>query len=173
MRMLKTMAVAAAAGTFALAGSADAAGTKRVVVERSVQSYDFRVDCSRFGPHAFDNVVQGTQRAQVTDIVASDGTVLQTVIHLTFIETDTNSVTGTSLGLKAAVREVLDYSTNTRTMTGNVALGTRPGGGTYIQETGRIIMTLDTYEVSFVAGPHDAFFAGGIDPTVCSALAKA
>lgn len=173
MRMLKTMAAAAAIGTFALAGSADAAGTKRVVVERSVQAYDFKVDCGEFGPYGFDNIVKGTQRAQVTDVVAGDGTVLQTVIHLTFIETDTNSVTGTSLGLKAAVREVLDYSANTRTMTGKVALGTRPGGGTYIQETGRIVMTLDTYEASFVAGPHDAFFAGGIDPAVCAALAEA
>ena len=173
MKMLRTMAAAAAAGTFALAGSAAAADTKRVVVERSVQSYDFRIDCSEFGPHDFENVVQGTQRAQVTDIVATDGTVLQTVVHLTFIETDTNSVTGTSLGLKAAVREVLDWSTNTRTMTGKVALGTRPGGGTYIQETGRIVMTIDTHETSFVAGPHDAFFTGGIDPTVCAALAEA
>lgn len=173
MKMLKTMAAAAVAGTFALAGQAGAADTKRVVVERSVQSYDFRVDCSEFGPHEFENVVEGTQRAQVTDIVAADGTVLQTVIHLTFIETDTNSVTGTSLGLKAAVREVLDWSTNTRTMTGKVALGTRPGGGPYIQEVGRIVMTIDTHETSFVAGPHDAFFAGGIDPAVCNALAQA
>ena len=31
-------------------------------------------------------------------------------------------------------------------------------------------MTLDTYEAFFVAGPHEAFFSGGIDPVVCAAL---
>ena len=32
-------------------------------------------------------------------------------------------------------------------------------------------MTLDTHEPLFVAGPYEAFFAGGIDYPVCAALA--
>lgn len=32
-------------------------------------------------------------------------------------------------------------------------------------------MALDTYEPLFVAGPHDAFAAGGIDVPFCAALA--
>lgn len=172
MRMLKAAVAAAVGGTLALAGPADAAGTKRVVVERSVQQYEFAIPCGDFGPYGFANLVEGEQRAQVTDVFASDGTLLRTEIHLTFGETDTNSLTGASLPLKAAVREVLDWEANTRTMTGNVALGTQ-AGGPYIHEVGRIVMTIDTHEVSFLAGPHDAFFAGGIDPRVCGALAEA
>lgn len=34
-------------------------------------------------------------------------------------------------------------------------------------------MALDTYEPLFVAGPHDAFAAGGIDVPFCAALAGA
>jgi hypothetical protein len=33
-------------------------------------------------------------------------------------------------------------------------------------------MTLDTRIAQFVAGPHAAFFAGGIDPVACAALAE-
>lgn len=71
------------------------------------------------------------------------------------------------------MHEVLDWASHTRTLSGNVALGTKPGGGTYIQETGRITMTLDTREALFVAGTHEAFVAGGIDVPVCAALAAA
>jgi hypothetical protein len=39
-----------------------------------------------------------------------------------------------------------------------------------VQDTGKISMTLDTFEAFFVAGPHEAFFSGGIDPVVCAAL---
>jgi hypothetical protein len=172
MKMLKAAVAAAVGGTLALAGPADAAQTKRVVVDRGVDQYEFAIDCADFGPFGFENIVTGQQRVQVTEVLAADGTLLRTEIHLTFNETDTNSLTGASLPLKAAVREVLDWEANTRTMTGNVALGTR-AGGPYIQEVGRIVMTIDTHEVSFLAGPHDAFFAGGIDPRVCGALAEA
>ncbi len=174
MKMLRAVTLAAVGATLAFTGAAAAAGTKRVVVERSVQPYEFSVDCGDFGPYGFDNVVEGRQRAQVTDVFADDGTLLRTVIHLTFSETDTNSESGASLILKGAVNEVLDYAANTRTLRGKVALGTRPGGGgPYIQEVGRITMTLDTREALFVAGPHDAFFAGGVDVPVCAALAQA
>jgi len=41
-----------------------------------------------------------------------------------------------------------------------------------VQETGRIVMTLDTHEAFFVAGPHPAFFNRGIDPAVFGYLAQ-
>jgi len=172
MRMFRAVAAAAVAGTLALGGSAQAAGTKRVVVDRGVVPYEFDIDCAEFGPYSFENQVKGQQRQQVTEVFAADGTLLQTVVKTGFTETDTNSESGGSLNLTSAYHEVLDYAKNTRTLSGKVALGTRPGGGgTYIQETGRIVMALDTYEPLFVAGPHDAFFAGGIDFPVCDALA--
>ena len=173
MRSIKG-AVAAAGCLLAFAGSAGAAGKQRVVVDRYSEPYEFAIDCSDFGPYGFDNVVSGHERKQVTEVRAADGTLLQTVFHTSFSETDTNSDSGASLGLKGAIHEVLDYGANTRTISGKVALGTRPGGGgTYIQEVGRIVMALDTFEPLFVAGPHEAFAAGGIDFPVCAALADA
>ncbi|HEV2060613.1 MAG TPA: hypothetical protein VGR11_14755 [Solirubrobacteraceae bacterium] len=173
MRSIK-IAAAAAGCMLALGGSAGAAGKHRVVVDRVNEPYEFTIDCSDFGPYSFDNIVSGHERTRVTEVRTADGTLLQTVVHTSFSETDTNSESGASLGLKGAYHEVLDYRANTRTISGKVALGTQPGGGgTYIQEVGRIVMALDTYEPLFVAGPHDAFFAGGIDVPVCAALADA
>jgi hypothetical protein len=34
------------------------------------------------------------------------------------------------------------------------------------------LLTLDTCVAQFFAGPHEAFFAGGIDNLVCVALAE-
>ncbi len=172
MRLFKALALAAGA-LFALAGSAGAAGTKRVVVERANVPYELVIDCADYGPHDFANVVTGTQHLQITEVRDAAGTLVQTIINTNFTEIDTNSQSGATLRLKGAYHEVLDHAANTRTLSGKVALGTRPGGGTYLQETGRIAMTLDTYEPFFVAGPHDAFFAGGIDVPVCAALADA
>lgn len=172
MRIIK-VAAAATGCLLALTGSAAAAGKQRVVVDRYSEPYEFAIHCLEFGPYDFDNLVSGHERTRVTEVIAADGTLLQTVIHTTFSETDTNSDSGASLGLKASYHEVLDYAANTRTLSGKVALGTQPGGGTYIQEVGRITMALDTYEPLFVAGPHEAFFAGGIDVPVCAALADA
>ena len=50
-------------------------------------------------------------------------------------------------------------------------MGMRPGKGTYIQDAGRITLTLDTRIAQFVAGKHEAYFGGGVDYAVCRALA--
>ena len=65
-----------------------------------------------------------------------------------------------------------DYASNTRTITGAVFVGNSPGGK-WVQDTGRITMTLDTRIASFVAGPHEAFFATGGSILACAALAEA
>ncbi len=106
----------------------------------------------------------------MTEIVAPDGTLLQLVVQFEFMETNTHSASGVALKLHGAVRELWDFTTETRTLSGQVFLGTRPGGGVWVQDTGRIELTFDR-EVLFVAGPHEAFFSGGIDPVVCAALA--
>lgn len=172
MRKIK-VAAAAAGIVLACGGSAGAAGKQRVVVERFSESYEFAIDCADFGPYSFENLVSGDQKVSVAEVRAADGTLLQTVFHLVFDETGTNSASGKSLRMKGAVHEIWDYEANTRTLSGKVALGTQRGSGVYVQETGRITMTLDTREAQFVAGPHEAFFAGGLDVPVCAALAGA
>lgn len=160
-------------GALAMVGVASASdGKSRVVVESFSESYAFSADCAEFGPYAFEIDVVGDVKVRVTDVVAADGELLQTEIHVVFRETDTNSVSGKSLRLHQAANEVWDYASNTRTISGAVFVGNSPGG-TWVQDTGRITMTLDTRIASFVAGPHEAFFGGGLDVIACGALASA
>ena len=151
----------------ASAGLASASnGTTRVQVDRFADTYVFGVDCG-----GFQNIASGREHVDVTEVYAADGgRLLQTVFQVGFTETDTNSVTGKTLRLHGVAHEVWDYASNTRTLDGAVFTGTEPGHGTWVQDTGRISMTLDTYEAFFVAGPHEAFFSGGIDPVACAAL---
>lgn len=156
----------------ALSGVASAEGKSRVVVESFSEDYAFSSDCADFGPYAFEIEIEGTVKVRVTDVLAPDGELLQTIIHVVFRETNTNSVSGTSVALHQAANEVWDYLSNTRTISGAVFVGNSPGGK-WVQDTGRIIMTLDTRIASFVAGPHEAFFGGGLDVIACRALASA
>lgn len=57
--------------------------------------------------------------------------------------------------------EVWDYASNAPTASGAVYIGTERGQGTYVQDTGRIVMTLDTRVAQFIAGPHEASSAAG------------
>ena len=171
MRKALVMGVAAAALLAATSVAGASNGKQRVVVERFVDEFSFvAADCSDFGSYDFSIQVDGTARVSITDVVAEDGSVLETVLHVVFDEKDTNTVSGKSLRLHGAVHEVFDYGSNTRTLNGAVVIGTERGRGTYVQDTGRITMTLDTRVAQFVAGPHEAFFAG-LDPMVCAALA--
>ena len=145
-------------------------GKQRVVVDAFVDHYAFTVGCAPFGPYAFSVEVAGDARIRVTDVLARDGSLLQSVLHIQASETNTNSVSGKSLQLHGAIQEVWDYASNTRTVSGAIFVGTG-AGGTWVQDTGRITMTLDTRIAQFVAGPHEAFFGGGIDPVACAALA--
>jgi hypothetical protein len=163
-------AAATLVAALALASVASASSTSRVVVESFSDDYAFSVDCADFGPYAFEIEVEGHVKFRVTDVLAKDGELLQTVIHAVFRETNTNSVSGQSVKLHQAANEVWDYASNTRTITGAVFVGNAPGGN-WVQDTGRIVMTLDTRIASFVAGPHEAFFGGGLDVIACRALA--
>lgn len=164
-------ALAVFVAALAVVGVASASeGKSRIVVASFSESYAFSADCAELGPYAFEIDVVGDVKVRVTDVVAADGELLQTVIHVVFTETDTNSVSGKSLPLHQAANEVWDYASNTRTISGAVFVGNSPAGK-WVQDTGRITMTLDTRIASFVAGPHEAFFGGGLDVIACGALA--
>jgi hypothetical protein len=153
--------------------SAEAAGKQRIVVERFSNTYELAVDCEPFGPYAFDVLVSGREHVTVTDVVADDGTVLQTVVHMRFIESNTNSESGVMVPLRRSAHEVWNWGEGTRTITGAVLVGTQRGGGTWVQDTGLITLTIDTNEPVVVAGPHEAFFGDGLDAIGCAALADA
>lgn len=161
---LTTVALLAATG---VAGASN--GKQRVVVERLVEEYSVvAVDCG-----AFSIEVEGRLRLSIADVLADDGSRLQSVFHFVLDETNTNSVSGKTLPLHGVKNEVWDYGSNTVTGTGAVYIGTERGQGTYVQDAGRIVMTLDTRVAQFVAGPHEAFFGGGIEAVLCAALADA
>ena len=169
--MIRTIVVAACAAlALGVAGVAGASQGNDRVVDRFAGPYALAVDCAEFGPYAFEVLVEGTERGSVTDVFDSEGTLVRTDVHISFQETNTNSVTGTAFSLKGHVHVVFDYASNTRTLTGVVFMGKGHEGKAF-QDTGRIVLTLDTNEPRFVAGPHDVFFGGGIDRIGCVTLA--
>jgi hypothetical protein len=170
--MTRPICAAAIAASLLVAAPAGAAQTERVVVERHSDTYEFPIDCAEFGPFAFDNLVSGREHVRVIDVSARDGELLQTIFHINLRETDANSITGKALTLHGAIHETWDYRANTREIDGVVWKGNAPGEGNVVQDTGRIVMTLDTHEPLIVNGPHEAFFAGGIDQVVCGWLAQ-
>ena len=167
------LALLAASGAFALAntGPAGAAAKQRVVVDRFSEDYEFAIDCGEFGPYEFDNEVVGHERIAVTDVLAADGTLLQTVFNLGLSETDTNSVSGETLRLKGAISRGLglcgQHAHHQRE--GVVRDRSRRRRG----DPGRRPHHDDPRhdEALFLAGPHSVFFSGGIDPVVCARLA--
>ena len=88
-----------------------------------------------------------------------------------FREVDINTATGKTLVLRGSETETWDLVAGTRTLTGAVFIGNEPGAGTFIHDTGRIVIDLDTGEAISIAGPHDGFY-DGVDETVCAALAS-
>lgn len=172
MRKISLTTAVAALCLLGTGASADAAGKTRMVVERFTDTYEFAVDCRPFGPYDFEVLVSGREYVMVTDVVADDGVLLQTVVHARFVETDTNSETGATLPLRRSAHEVWNWGEGTRTITGAVLVGTQGGGGTWVQDTGLITLTIDTDEPVRVAGPHEAFFGGGLDLIGCVALAE-
>ena len=172
MRKAWTAIAASALCALATATAAEAAGKQRIVVEDRSESYAFAIDCSPFGPYDFDILVSGREFIRVTEVLAADGSLLQTVVRYRFAEQASNSETGYTLPLKRSVREAWNWDEGTRTVTGTIFIGTQHGGGTYVQDTGLITLTLDTDEPVVVHGPHEAFFGDGIDAIQCAALAS-
>lgn len=165
--MIRALALVSAALAFASVAEASP-GTERVRSDFG-GSYAFANPCAPFG-YAFDVLIDGRDRWSITDVFDADGTLVRTEFHISFTETNTNSLTGKTLSLKVQAYDVWDYVTNTRTVS-NATIAMTADGKAF-QDTGRVVMTLDTREPSFVAGPKDVFFGGGLDRVVCDALAS-
>jgi len=173
MRKLSLASAAVALCMLAGGASAQAAGTTRVVVDRFSEPYEFAVDCSPYGPYDFDVLVSGRENTRVIEVLAKDGTLLQTVVHTRLTETDANSETGVAVTLKRSANETWYWDEGVRTIHGKIWMGNQPGSGSFVQDTGLITLTIDTDEPIRVTGPHEAFFFdGGLDAIVCRQLAS-
>jgi hypothetical protein len=162
----RLLPIAALTVALLLPASADATQRERVLVERVTFPYDGAADCGAF---AVD--FAGEQRFSAWDIY-KDGELVQTVFIQGFRETNTHSVTGTTLTLRGQVRELWEYDQGTRTISGAVYIGNRPGVGTWVHDSGRITMTLEDRIASFLAGPKEVFSGGGLDAYVCRTFAE-
>jgi hypothetical protein len=161
----RVLPLAALTAALLLSSSAGAAQRERVLVERDTFAYAGAADCG-----TFDIEYAGVQRFTAWDIF-EDGELVQTVFIQGFKETNTQSVTGTTLPLRGQVREIWEYGEGTRTLSGAVYIGTHPGGGSWVHDSGRITMTLEDRIASFVAGPKEVFLGGGLDAYACRAFA--
>jgi hypothetical protein len=130
--------------------------------------YEFTPDCSPFGFN-FQNEVVGQEEVSVDTFYDSQGTTKRVVVHDSFVETDTNSVTGKTLPFSGNRVETFDLVAGTRTVVGRSAVMTDPGHGIVIHDTGRVVFDAP-FHVSFEAGPHDVL-NGDVDQLACSALA--
>jgi hypothetical protein len=130
--------------------------------------YSFTVDCNPYG-FDFANIVQGVESLWIETFYDADGNPVKVVVHDGFIETDTNSVTGKTLGLSQTWVNTFDLLAGTRTVVGKALVMTDTGKGIVIQDTGRVVFDAPEH-TSFEASQHKPLH-GDLDQLACSALA--
>jgi hypothetical protein len=160
--MTKRTVLTTLVSTVAFAAPASAAPP--VKQQREVIPYEFAAPCE-----GFDILVSGVETIERTTYLDRDGDPVRVVSHDRFLETDTNSVSGTAVRLSGRQREEVDFVAGTRTVTGPVFKMTIPGRGVVIHDAGRVVFDAP-FHVVFEAGTHDVLH-GNIDSLACAALA--
>jgi hypothetical protein len=158
----------AVAVTGALAVVSAAAATPPTREDVEVIPYEFAVDCGPFG-FAFANEVKGEETFRAQTFYGADGSPVKVVVHDGFRETDTNSVTGKTLGMSQTWVETFDLVAGTRTVVGKAFVMTDPGRGIVIKDTGRVVFDAPEHVV-FESGPSHQVLHGNIDQLACTAL---
>jgi len=168
----RAIAAATIAAAVGLAAAAGAGATPPTKGEVEVIPYEFSVDCSPYG-FAFELDVQGQESVWVETFYDEAGNPVKFVVHDSFTETDTNSVTGKVLPFSSRIVETFDLVAGTRTVVGKAFLMTDPGQGVVIQDVGRVVFDAP-FHVTFEAGPHEVLHGGTgshLDQLACTALA--
>ncbi len=163
---MRSITIAAGVAAAALAFAAPAATAKAP----DANPYGGSFDCSEAG-YDFTMEWEGVQHVAVKDRFDRGGELVGFTLHIRFSEVDTNTKTGKTLALRGSETENWDLVKGIRTLTGAVWIGNQRGAGTFIQDTGRIVIDLETGEAISIAGPHEGFH-NGVDETVCAALAS-
>ena len=164
----KHLILAAGAAAAALAISAPAGAAPPTHEDYGPIPYSFSVDCGPYGLD-FANEVEGQESGFVETFYDNAGAPKRVVVHDSFRETDTNSVTGEQFDFAGNRVETFDLVAGTRTVVGRSSLATDPGHGVVIQDTGRVVFDAP-FHVSFSAGPHDVLY-GDVDELACTTLA--
>jgi hypothetical protein len=108
---------------------------------------------------SFQVLESDTATVRFTIFYNQAGNVTQAVFHLRLVGTLSNSVTGKSVPEEATFTETDtfatpgDFSTLTRTITGQVVTVTLPGSGLILHDVGRVVFAPDG-TITFEGGPH-------------------
>jgi hypothetical protein len=164
----KHLILAAGVATAALAIAAPAGATPPTHEDFGPVPYSFSIDCSPYGLD-FANEVEGQESGFVETFYGNTGAPKKVVVHDSFRETDTNSVTAEQFDFAGNRVETFDLVAGTRTVVGRSALATDPGHGVVIHDTGRVVFDAP-FHVSFSAGPHEVLY-GDVDELACTTLA--
>lgn len=168
---LRTFVGVAIVLSAALMATGSASATTPAREDLGAFPYVFSVNCSPYG-FDFEIDVQGEESVWVETFFDANGEPTRTVVHSTFRETDTNSVTGKTLEFGGLIVRTDNLVTGTRTDVGRMFLLTDPGRGILIQDVGRVVFDAP-FHVSFEAGHHEVLHGGTashLDELVCNAL---
>lgn len=158
MRLLGVLGSALALGL----GLTTPAWATRPTIETFTIAISGVEDCD-----GFKDVFAGEATVRQTTYVDAAGNPVTIRLHVSAFETDTNSLTGTTIEVRGAFTIVIDLVSGTFTETGLSLISNQPGQGAVIQDTGRVVFD-SAGEIVFEAGPHDALDDPGI---FCAALA--
>jgi hypothetical protein len=162
-----TLLLLAVAVALAISGPASATPTPTRQDLGSIP-YTATADCNPYGLN-FQNQVRGVESLFIETFYDSQGTPTTLVVHDSFQEADTNSVTGKTLSFAGTEVDTYDLKAGTRTVDGREFLMTDPGVGIVIHDTGRVVFSAPDV-VSFAAGQHQVLY-GDINALACRALA--
>jgi hypothetical protein len=168
--MRRVLAAATAVIAVAALAAGTAAASNPVVVEKhNTLTRDFTniPDCLAFG---FTHSEHYDVIRTVTDFYDQEGNLLREVVHVRFIGTATNDVTGKTIPVVGVRHLIFDFVNETFTETGVLRHVTVPGQGIVLHDSGRLIAPFDeTLPPLFVAGKHQ-LLEGDLN-AFCTALA--
>jgi hypothetical protein len=169
MRRITIVALLAASALIAAAGATAAAP---VVVEKQNQLtrvFAGLEDCQAYG-YSFTTTARFDVTRSVTEFYDNEGNLLREELHIRFVGSETNDVTGQSLPVNGVRHVTFDYVSGAFTETGVLRHVTLPGQGIILHESGRIVRSLDDDSLLGQSGPHQLF--GGDLAAFCAALAS-
>ena len=120
-----------------------------------------------FSCAGFDATYEGHDRGQIADYFDKAGNPIKQVGHINSIETDTNLLTGKSVVIRTHLAVHVDYVTGFHELTGSFNIGTFPGEGIVIHDSGRVVFDPNDIPVA-IHGIHDTLTKG--EQAFCDAL---
>jgi hypothetical protein len=146
---MKKLALAVALvvpGAFAAVAAADSPTIEQQALHRSIPNF---IQCAGFtvaGEFDVDRTVM--------TFVDQNGTPIRQVIHVHFVGTLTNTLTGKSIPDAGNQIATIDLVTGTNTVDGRVRVDTVPGEGAILFQVGRVVRDA-AGNVIFFAGQND------------------